>query len=43
MLARVGVAMEKLKLEPMEREKVKDWPWLASVWQRAKHCTMGPL
>ena len=31
------VAMEKLKVEPMEREKVKDWPWLASVWQRAKH------
>ena len=31
------VAMEKLKVEPMVSEKVKDWPWLASVWQRAKH------
>ena len=31
------LAMEKLKVEPMESEKVKDWPWLASVWQRAKH------
>jgi hypothetical protein len=31
------VAMEKLKVEPMDREKVKDWPWLASVWQRPKH------
>ena len=33
----VGVAMEKLKVDPMESEKVKDWPWLASVWQRARH------
>ena len=33
----VLVAIEKLKVEPMEREKVKDWPWLASVWQKAKH------
>ena len=34
------VAMEKLKVEPMDREKAKDWPWqwLASVLQRAKHC-----
>ena len=31
------LAKEKLKVEPMESEKVKDWPWLASVWQRAKH------
>ena len=31
------VAMEKLKVEPMDREKVKDWAWLASVWQRPKH------
>ena len=31
------VLMEKLKVEPMVTEKVKDWPWLASVWQRAKH------
>ena len=32
------VAMEKLKVEPMDREVVKDWPWLASVWQGPKHC-----
>ena len=31
------VLMEKLKVEPMVREKVKAWPWLASVWQRARH------
>ena len=31
------VAMEKLKVEPMVTEKVKAWPWLASVWQRPKH------
>ena len=31
------VLIEKLKVEPMVREKVKAWPWLASVWQRAKH------
>ena len=27
------VLMEKLKVEPMVREKVKAWTWLASVWQ----------
>ena len=26
------VLMEKLKVEPMVREKVKALPWLASVW-----------
>ena len=31
------VLMEKLKVEPMVREKVKAWPWLASVWQRSRH------
>ena len=31
------VLMEKLKVEPMEREKVKAWPWLASVWQKSRH------
>ena len=29
------VLMEKLKVEPMVREKVKALPWLISVWQRA--------
>ena len=31
------VLIEKLKVEPMVREKVKAWPWLASVWQRSRH------
>ena len=31
------VLREKLKVEPMVREKVKAWPWLASVWQRSRH------
>ena len=31
------VLTEKLKVEPMVREKVKAWPWLASVWQRSRH------
>ena len=31
------VLMEKLKVEPMVREKVKALPWLASVRQRSRH------
>ena len=31
------VCMEKLKVEPMVTERVKGWPWLASVWQRSRH------
>ena len=31
------VSREKVKVEPMVREKVKAWPWLASVWQRSRH------
>ena len=31
------VLKEKLKVQPMVREKVKAWPWLASVWQKSRH------
>ena len=31
------VAREKEKEEPMEREKVKDLPWLSSAWQNSRH------
>ena len=31
------MSMEKKKLGPVEREKVKTWPWLASAWQKAMH------
>ena len=31
-------SMEKMKLEPTVREKEKVPPWLASVWQKARHC-----
>ena len=31
------VSREKEKVEPIEREKLKALPWLASVWQRSKH------
>ena len=31
------VSREKEKSGPMEREKLKTWPWLASVWQKAIH------
>ena len=36
-LSWLPVLIEKLKVEPMVREKVKAWPWLASVWQRSRH------
>ena len=32
------VSMEKEKVEPMLREKLKAMPWLVSAWQRARHC-----
>ena len=28
---------EREKAEPIEMEKLKSLPWLASVWQRSKH------
>ena len=31
------VSREKENSDPMEREKLKTWPWLASVWQKAMH------
>ena len=31
------VSREKEKAEPIEREKLKALPWLASVWQKSKH------
>ena len=31
------MSIEKVKLEPIEREKLKTWPWLTSVWQKARH------
>ena len=31
------MSREKEKVVPREREKLKAWPWLASVWQKAKH------
>ena len=31
------VSKEKVKSGPMEREKLKTWPWLASAWQNAMH------
>ena len=31
------VSKEKVKSEPIEREKLKTWPWLTSVWQKARH------
>ena len=31
------VSKEKVKSEPIEREKLKTWPWLTSAWQKAKH------
>ena len=36
-LSWLPVLIEKLKVEPMAREKVKAWPWLASVWQRSRN------
>ena len=32
------LSRQKEKLEPILREKLKAWPWLASAWQKAKHC-----
>ena len=31
------VSREKEKEVPRVREKLKAWPWLASVWQKARH------
>ena len=31
------VSKEKEKLEPMDREKLKASPWLASAWQKSMH------
>ena len=31
------VSREKEKAEPIEREKLKALPWLASVWQKSKY------
>ena len=31
------VSREKEKLEPIEMENLKDWPWLASAWQNSMH------
>ena len=36
-LSWLPVLIEKLNEELMVREKVKAWPWLASVWQRSRH------
>ena len=35
--AQLLVSREKVKSEPIEREKLKTWPWLTSVWQKARH------
>ena len=32
------VFKEKLKLDPMERERLMVCPMLASVWQNSRHC-----
>ena len=32
------VFREKEKVDPILREKLKALPWLASAWQKAKHC-----
>ena len=31
------VSREKVKSDPIEREKLKTWPWLTSAWQKARH------
>ena len=31
------VSKEKVKSEPIEREKLKTWPWPTSAWQKARH------
>ena len=31
------MSSEKEKLEPIEMENLKDWPWLASAWQNSMH------
>ena len=31
------VSREKENVEPIEREKLKALPWLASAWQKSKH------
>ena len=37
------VSREKEKEVPRVREKLKAWPWLASVWQKARHWVPGYL
>ena len=36
-IALLLVSSEKEKSEPIEMEKLKCWPWLASAWQNAMH------
>ena len=36
-LSWLPVLIEKFKVEPMVREKVNAWPWLASVWQSSRN------
>ena len=31
------VSREKVNPDPVEMEKLKCWPWLASAWQNAMH------